>query len=193
MIKGVTVSSVHRIGANSKSISRNTHNTSNARNKSMAGASVGFQVLFIARWDQRWLRCPHNLSIVKLNRVKKVICQKANQEKVIWFIVLAFLLHIQSTKRMVFVFIIHDRVREHRKWSFGPTKQLEGRREGGGTRNAIKKKNSALHLQELWWKSVSDNVPSLIMVVMITSCSSSIKRKCIGFLESTSRKIAVRN
>ena len=67
-----------------------------------------------------------------------------------------------------------------KKWSFGPTKQLEGRREGGGTRNAIKKKNSALHLQELWWKSVSDNVPSLIMVVMITSCSSSIKRKCIG-------------
>ena len=43
-----------------------------------------------------------------------------------------------------------------------------------------REKNAALHLLELWWESVINNVPSLIMVVMITRCSSSTKPKCIG-------------
>ena len=74
--------SVHRIGANSKSISRNAHNTSNTRNKSMAGASVSwFSSPVYCSLRLKMIELSPNHSIVKLNRVTKSHLSKSKSRK----------------------------------------------------------------------------------------------------------------
>ena len=76
------MSLVHKIGANRKSISRNTHNASNTRNKSMAGASVSwFSSPVYCSLRLKMIELSPNHSIVKLNRVKKSSVKKQTKKK----------------------------------------------------------------------------------------------------------------